>query len=45
MREFNGYMAAINKIVELETGEKQEESLTGKTGAALASKMFRRKKK
>lgn len=45
MREFNGYMDAISKLVELETGEKQEKSVTGKEGAALAKKMLRRKKK
>jgi len=40
MLEFDGYVKAIEKISELETGEKKEKSLTGKAGAKAAKLMF-----
>ena len=40
MPEFDGYVKAIEKISELETGEKKEKSLTGKAGAKAAKAMF-----
>ena len=42
--EFYRYVEAINKVVELDTGKKEEESLTGKAGAEAANRMFRKKK-
>ena len=45
MLEFNGYVKAIEKIGELETGEKEEVSLTGDAGAIKAKAMFGVKKK